>query len=139
MNHSGIWSDAPSPASFAGFGEGAPLDVSDIDPAAIAARFRDGTIHDLEDALAGVGNCAHPIRLRGSSHTVDRRTGEVLRAFDSRDLPGQELHVPCGNRRASKCPACSRVYARDTFELIRAGVAGGKQVPRASRTIRWSS
>lgn len=131
MNHSGIWSDAPSPASFAGFGEGAPLDVSDIDPAAIAARFRDGTIHDLEDALAGVGNCAHPIRLRGSSHTVDRRTGEVLRAFDSRDLPGQELHVPCGNRRASKCPACSRVYARDTFELIRAGVAGGKQVPES--------
>lgn len=128
MNHAGTWSDAPSPASFAGHGEGAPLDVSDIDPAAIAARFRDGTIHDLENALARVGNCAHPIRLRGSSHTIDRRTGEVLSAFDSRHLPGQELHVPCGNRRASKCPACSRVYARDTFELIRAGVAGGKQV-----------
>lgn len=131
MNHAGIWSDAPSPASFAGYGEGAPLDVSDIDPAAIAARFRDGTIHDLGDALARVGNCAHPIRLRGSSHTVDRTTGEILSAFDSRHLPGQELHVPCGNRRASKCPACSRVYARDTFELIRAGVAGGKQVPES--------
>ncbi|WP_306512591.1 replication initiator [Janibacter hoylei] len=131
MNHAGIWSDASSPASFAGYGEGAPLDVSDIDPAAIAARFRDGTIHDLGDALARVGNCAHPIRLRGSSHTVDRTTGEVLSAFDSRHLPGQELHVPCGNRRASKCPACSRVYARDTFELIRAGVAGGKQVPES--------
>lgn len=129
MNLSDMWSDAPSSASFAGLGEGAPLDVSGINPAEIAARFRDGTIHDLGDSLARVGNCAHPVRLRGSSHTIDGTTGEVLSAFDSRDLPGQELHVPCGNRRASKCPACSRVYARDTFELIRAGVAGGKQVP----------
>lgn len=27
------------------------------------------------------------------------------------------------------CPACSRVYAADTFHLIRSGVAGGKTVP----------
>lgn len=37
--------------------------------------------------------------------------------------------VPCGNRRASVCPACARTYARDTFELIRAGAVGGKTVP----------
>ena len=38
-------------------------------------------------------------------------------------------HIRCGNRRASECPSCSRVYAADTFHLIRAGVAGGKGVP----------
>jgi hypothetical protein len=27
------------------------------------------------------------------------------------------------------CPACSRVYAADVFQLIRAGVTGGKTVP----------
>lgn len=37
--------------------------------------------------------------------------------------------MPCGNRRAHVCPACSRTYAADTFQLIRAGVAGGKTVP----------
>ena len=35
----------------------------------------------------------------------------------------------CGNRRADRCPSCSRLYAADTFHLIRAGVAGGKGVP----------
>ena len=35
----------------------------------------------------------------------------------------------CGNRRAADCPSCSRIYAADTFHLIRAGVTGGKGVP----------
>jgi hypothetical protein len=39
--------------------------------------------------------------------------------------------VRCGNRRADRCPSCSRLYAADTFHLIRAGVAGGKGVPAA--------
>lgn len=129
MNLSGTWSDAPSPVSFAGFGEGAPLDVSGCSPADVAAGFRHGRWDDFASHLARVGSCARPIRLRGSSVTVDTSTGEVLGTFTSTDLPGEELLVPCGNRRETACPACSRVYARDTFELIRAGVAGGKQVP----------
>ena len=39
----------------------------------------------------------------------------------------------CGNRRADKCESCSRLYAADTFQLIRAGVAGGRSAGRGGR------
>ena len=80
---------------------------------------------------ARVGWCSNPIRLCGSSKTVDTSTSEVVDRYSSDDLLGGELKVPCGNRRADKCPACSRLYARDTFELIRTGLLGGKTVPEA--------
>jgi len=126
-SHSG----APSSGPFAGFGEDAPLDLpsSPKITASILSRLRDGTADALSAALASVGNCVRPVRLAGSSTTIDRATGEVLASFSSADAPLRQLLLPCGNRRAHVCPACSRVYARDTFELIRAGVVGGKTVP----------
>jgi hypothetical protein len=39
------------------------------------------------------------------------------------------VYRPCGNRRADACPAWSRVYARDTFAMVRAGLLGGMTVP----------
>ncbi|GCD40410.1 replication initiation protein [Streptomyces paromomycinus] len=39
----------------------------------------------------------------------------------------------CSPRRASRCPACSRLYAVDTYHLIRAGLSGGKTVPDTVR------
>lgn len=118
-------------SSFPGHGEGAPLDLPSTPDvqASILSRLLDGTQHALSDALAMVGNCARPIRLTGSSVTVAAATGEVVSSYSSTDAPLGELLVPCGNRRAHVCPACSRVYARDTFELVRSGVAGGKTVP----------
>jgi hypothetical protein len=83
------------------------------------------------DALARVGNCAHPIRLRGSSTRIDPATGEILSSYASSDEPLGVTYIRCGNRRASVCPACSRVYAADVFHLIRAGVIGGKTVPES--------
>ena len=83
------------------------------------------------DALARVGNCAHPIRLRGSSMRIDPATGEILSSYASSDEPLGVTYLRCGNRRASVCPACSRVYAADVFHLIRAGVTGGKTVPES--------
>lgn len=80
-------------------------------------------------ALARFGNCAHPIRLRGSSMRIDQQTGEILSSYASSDAPLGVTYIRCGNRRASECPACSRVYAADVFHLIRAGVNGGKTVP----------
>ena len=41
------------------------------------------------------------------------------------------LHVACGNRRESVCPACSAVYKRDARQLVRAGLVGGKGVPES--------
>ena len=81
------------------------------------------------EALDRVGNCAHPIRLVGQSETVDTSTGEVLSTYTSVQEPLRVTHVRCGNRRAAVCPSCSRLYAADTFHLIRAGVTGGKGVP----------
>ncbi|MFC7598025.1 replication initiator [Terrabacter sp. GCM10028922] len=121
-----------SPGSFPGFGEDAPLDLhglTDAGAAALVRRFRDRTMGAFTDAAASVHYCTRPIQLAGSSQTVDTRTGEILSSYSSTDAPLGVTLVPCGNRRASECPACARTYARDTFELIRAGAVGGKTVP----------
>ncbi|GAA1430867.1 hypothetical protein GCM10009616_16580 [Microlunatus lacustris] len=83
------------------------------------------------ETLARVGNCVRPVRLRGTSERIDAATGEVLSSFSSADHPLGVVHVRCGNRRASECPSCSRLYAADMFHLIRAGVTGGKTLPES--------
>jgi hypothetical protein len=88
-----------------------------------------GRFDPFADALDRVGNCAHPIRLRGSSIRADRATGEIVSTYASSQEPDGITYVRCGNRREAVCPACSRLYAGDTFHLIRAGVIGGKTVP----------
>jgi len=37
--------------------------------------------------------------------------------------------VACKTRRASRCAPCAEVYRADTYQLIRAGLTGGKGVP----------
>jgi hypothetical protein len=63
------------------------------------------------------GLCSHPIRLRGL--ILDRSTGE---------LAARDLLVPCKDRRSSVCPACSRLYQADAWQLVAAGLRGGKGV-----------
>jgi hypothetical protein len=120
------------PAVFPGHDEDAPLDLPPVTEA-VQLQIRDRLVSPgfdaWSEALARVGNCSRPIRLHGSSQTVDAATGEILSAYSSRDEPLGVTHVRCGNRRAAECPSCSRLYAADTFHLIRAGVAGGKTVP----------
>jgi hypothetical protein len=57
----------------------------------------------------GAGFCANPIHLIGT------------------DRFGRQLQVltRCNNRRAVACPSCSDLYARDTWQLIHAGLHGG--------------
>jgi hypothetical protein len=50
-------------------------------------------------------------------------------AYGSADEALGVTFTRCGNRRADKCESCSRLYAADTFQLIRAGITGGKTVP----------
>jgi len=75
------------------------------------------------------GGCSNPVALVGRTDTVDPATGEVVATLDSAGLPGGRLLVPCGDRRAAVCPACARTYRADTLHLVRAGLAGGKNVP----------
>ncbi|MCD9878242.1 replication initiator [Streptomyces guryensis] len=85
--------------------------------------------------LDRLGGCTHPVQLMGHTVTLDSATGEVLRSYDTAtDEPTGRLLIACGNRRASRCPACSRIYAADTYYLIRSGLTGGKTVPDTVRT-----
>jgi hypothetical protein len=121
-------------AQFSGFGPDAPLNLDGLTlqkQAEVLARLLSPDFEDWSAAAAKIGNCARPIRLRGSSTTVDRASGEVLSTYSTASEPLGVLYVRCGNRRASECPSCSRVYAADTFHLIRAGVVGGKTVPES--------
>lgn len=56
-----------------------------------------------------VGFCANPIHLSGT------------------DAFGRDHQVlsRCNNRRAMACPSCSDLYARDTWQLVHAGLHGG--------------
>lgn len=99
--------------------------------AQVMARLRSADLDEWATTAAKVGFCSNPVRLVGSSVTLHHTTGEVIRQFASADEPGGVTFVRCGNRRADRCPSCSRLYAADTFHLIRAGVAGGKGVPES--------
>ena len=87
-----------------------------------------------EHQLASTGHCSHPIRLRGHIEAVDLATGELAPVYDTASEPGGMLHVACGNRRETVCPACSQVYKRDARQLVRAGLAGGKGIPESIAT-----
>lgn len=83
----------------------------------------------LAGQMRDVACCAHPVRLRGHIDSVDPATGELTRSLDTNDAPGGVLLVACGNRRATACPSCAETYRRDAWQLIAAGLAGGKGVP----------
>jgi hypothetical protein len=79
-----------------------------------------------------VGACSQPIRLRGLLHHVDIATG-ALTVTSTLDLPDGVIYLACGNRRAAVCSSCSQLYRADTYQLIKAGLVGGKSVPPSVR------
>ncbi|MFE3856712.1 replication initiator [Streptomyces griseorubiginosus] len=88
-----------------------------------------GHLAPLAQQISTLGGCARPVRITGHRSRVDPATGLVLDRFDSGQLPAGELLVRCGNRRFTRCPACSKLYRYDTYQLIAAGLRGGKSVP----------
>ncbi|MEU7361107.1 MULTISPECIES: replication initiator [Streptomyces] len=87
----------------------------------------------LLEQIAATGGCSRPVHLSGSTTIVDGTTGEILHHYDTRNEPGERLLIRCRNRRATVCPACSRLHAGDTYHLVRAGLLGGKSVPDSVR------
>jgi hypothetical protein len=82
---------------------------------------------DAKDAASVTGACVNPIRLRALRQLVDEQTGELLGGTASvRDAA--VILVSCKDRRACRCPWCSRLYACDAYHLLAAGVRGGKGV-----------
>ncbi|GAA2614384.1 replication initiator [Actinomadura fulvescens] len=75
------------------------------------------------------GGCAQPVYLKGTVDHVHATTGESLHHYTTDSEPDGALPVACKTRRASRCPACAEIYRADTYQLIRAGLVGGKNVP----------
>ncbi|MFB9206766.1 replication initiator [Nonomuraea spiralis] len=75
------------------------------------------------------GGCRQPIHLRGKVEHYDQATGQLLHRYSTNREPNGVLRLPCKTRRASRCPACAEVYRADTYQLVRAGLIGGKGVP----------
>ncbi|MFF3592130.1 replication initiator protein RepSA [Streptomyces sp. NPDC002387] len=88
-----------------------------------------------QDQIKRTGGCADPIHLTGWTLHKDKTTGELLHHYSTEHEPGGRLRVACGNRRASRCPACAWTYAGDTYHLMRAGLAGDadKDIPATVR------
>lgn len=87
----------------------------------------------VQQQVRDLHGCTHPVNLHGWTLTADLTTSQVVRAYHSEDEPSGRLLTTCGNRRATRCPACSRVYAADTYHLIKAGLSGGKTVAETVR------
>ncbi|GAA3143306.1 replication initiator protein RepSA [Planomonospora alba] len=97
--------------------------------AGMVSRLNDPHYARWASQVRATGGCRQPIHLRGKVQHIDRATGELLHSYSTRTEPDGVLRVPCKTRRASRCPACAEVYRADTYQLIRAGLAGGKGVP----------
>ncbi|CAL9470241.1 hypothetical protein SUDANB126_02841 [Streptomyces sp. enrichment culture] len=109
-----------------------------VDPVTLADLLRVANAPGFDrwqEQVRRTGGCAHPIRLSGQTVTRDAKTGDVLYSYSTEAEPGGMLRVACGNRRASRCPACAWTYAGDTYHLIRAGITGDerKDVPATVR------
>jgi hypothetical protein len=76
---------------------------------------------EAKDTMARAGTCAHPIRLVGGRDVIDTTTGDLLAR-----TTGREITVSCGNRRARVCDYCSTLYKYDAYNLVIAGLRGGK-------------
>ncbi|MER5432927.1 replication initiator protein RepSA [Streptomyces sp. NPDC002588] len=101
--------------------------MAGLDPAALADVLRlagSSSFDRIQDQIRRTGGCSDPIHLQGATVTRDRASGQVLHSYSTDSEPGGRLRVACGNRRASRCPACAWTYAGDTYHLIRAGLVG---------------
>jgi len=103
------------------------IDAKTLD--SLRAQIADNAIQPTHNPAPSAKSCTSPIHLSGSTRTVNATTGELLHSFSTDDLTGQVVAVACGNRRESVWPPCSNVYAADAYQLIAAGLIGGKGVP----------
>src|SRR3954452_16268035 len=98
--------------------------------AALVARASEADFAAWRRNIVRLGGCTNPIHLVGAATVYDTTTGAALLTYGS-DVYGGRLLIACGNRRATVCPACSGLYRADTYQLVRAGLVGGKNVTEA--------
>jgi hypothetical protein len=113
-----------------------PVRVGEVLPEVVAeAIARAGPGYDRwAEQVAAIGYCAHPVRLRGRVDHANPATGEIRTVYSTDREPDATLLKACGNRRASVCPSCSATYQADSFQLLAAGLRGGKGIPETIAT-----
>jgi hypothetical protein len=108
-----------------------PVRVGELLPG-VLAEVVDRAGHGYDrwaELVAQAGYCHHPIRLVGRVEQADQATGEVRTVYDSEREPDGVLLKACGTRRESRCPSCAATYRADAYQLLAAGLQGGKGVP----------
>jgi len=100
------------------------LTVDELDPATLrglVARAGDPKRERWLEQVRRTGACRHPVRLRGVVLRGDERV------YATADEPDGALMVRCGNRREACCPSCAHEYRGDMWQLVYAGMAGGRK------------
>ncbi len=57
-----------------------------------------------------------------------------IRDLDTEDLPDKAIYIPCGDRRASVCPACAETYRATPTSSSAPGWQAAKAVPESVAT-----
>jgi len=97
---------------------------AELDPATVqglVARASDPKRDRWLQQVRRTGACRHPVRLRGVVVRGDERV------YSTADEPDGALMVRCGNRREACCPSCAHEYRGDMWQLVYAGMAGGRK------------
>jgi len=116
------------------------LDASVRDPtgpAAVSPLLRElcaragnpGRYERWRRQVRAAGYCQQPVRLAGTVEHADTATGELRSVLDTKSEPDGVLLKACGTRKAAQCAPCAEVYRADAYQLVKAGLAGGKGVP----------
>jgi hypothetical protein len=98
--------------------------VHELDPATVrglVARASDPKRERWLQQVRRTGACRHPVRLRG----VVLHGEEPV--YSTASEPDGALMVRCGNRREACCPSCAHEYRGDMWQLVYAGLAGGRK------------
>ncbi len=107
------------------------LAVDDAVVADLVARVAAPSYARWQEQVRRVGYCARPVRLAGQVRAVDPASGWERLTYSTAAEPDGCLLKACGQRRETVCPSCSAVYQSDAFQLLAAGLRGGKGVPES--------
>ena len=98
--------------------------MDELDPATVqglVARASDPQRERWLQQVRRTGACRHPVRLRGVVLHGDEPV------YSTASEPDGALMVRCGNRRETRCPSCAHEYRGDMWQLVYAGLAGGRK------------
>jgi hypothetical protein len=84
----------------------------------------------FEAQLRSSGYCERPVRLQGHVDVCDGY-GQRQHAWTTDGEPDGLLRKACGNRREAICAPCAERYRGDAWQLVAAGLRGGKAIPES--------